>query len=561
MCNISITNNNRPGLILEQWLHPEALVGTPYATVCANHTHREELWWSLRIYMTTAATTGARLAAIAYPSPSSVSGLTLPQVWGAMANGRGCMIDASGNRSRDCRFRIRGATNMLSNTTPPSPQNFLGYCTASFQVWLLQPPIGLTEGSELNIVVLGRCCLKRVNPIPGFALGQTPIMQNAPVIPSNKTPSWTFKCETVGGSLVNSRSVWFLNHTGDAWLAGGMYFQFADPWTDSPPAQDTGSTPKTTLQGAPRYGSVYVSDRTFPEWMNNNQVKAVPKFFAAFKSPISNTVSLVGFTNFEWAKNQAIGSTGMVPPGAEMCVSYHTTFFWGQAFPALAGSAVGANFYAIFDSQWPHGGPIYNTATIGSVSPVTFALPPPLYTTPSTGGFDTMLSPGPGLQPLPLVAPESPSMHSPEDAYTQPFMSNSSPATQQTPFSPGFTTSSEEWSQDEEEDLEESEDPLEGPSTLKPPLGTPPLPYAPTAPPAPSEQLRSQIHDVTKVLDSLTEQYQQALQQEGRDPVVQSPSPCPAVQQAIQEVMQTPTTHPDWLSMLRRTLETMTLHK
>lgn len=366
---LDIQDKTPSGLLSEVWLHPTSLLGNPYSAACANSTHRQEFWWQLRVYTTSASFTGARVAVLALPDPSYSGGLSAGTVWGAVANGRGSMIDTSGNRTRDARFQIQGSTSMLSNARPPANMNMLGYADAVLITWLLQPPIALGQDSKINVTIMARCCLQGKNPVPGYLLAQLPHPTQQPDSRPNpgQRPDWILvKDHSVGplpGDYMGDWAVW---HTGDAWLAGGWYFSFksAHGQVPTPSAQD----PK--IKGEPCWGCVYVSSDVFPEWETNRQHRGVPKYFACYLSPISRYVFLVGFTNFDWAQAQASGHTGLVPPDVELCITYTgskpkwsqfsgdtdvvRTYFYEiwRADPGRVGQVYSSTF-AITDSDYP----------------------------------------------------------------------------------------------------------------------------------------------------------------------------------------------------------------
>lgn len=361
-CNI--TPNTAVGLLKETWLHPTALLGTPYSAQLANCTHRMEHWWQLRVYTTSASFTGARVAALALPDPTYIGGLTAQAVWGAVANGRGSMIDSTGNLSRDTRFHLRGSTTQLSNATPPGNGNMLGFAEAVMILYLLQPPIGLGENAAINVTVLARCCLTGCNPIPGYLAAQIPTGPPPHAPQPGLTPDWIMKFNTTSGTggsedFADNQSMgdWALNHVGDAWLAGGYYWLF----------KDYGKPAPKEITGIPRYGSVYTASRDFPEWTTNWGRRAVPKYFAAFRGAISGTVCLVGFTNLEWAVSQASGHTGMVPQNAELCITYSRMPKWGEFCPS-EGNYREIGFYEVHRSEPPRGGTVYTTSNAMSTA-------------------------------------------------------------------------------------------------------------------------------------------------------------------------------------------------
>lgn len=382
LATFQIQHNARPGLLGEFWLHPIALPNTPYSAACANYTHRREHDWAFRVYITTTSVAGARVAAIALTDPTYAGGLPLQAVWGAVANGRGTMVSSMGNQTRSTAFRIRGSTNTLSNANPPLGNNMLGYSDGILLIYCLQAPIGLSSDTQLNCTILARCSLSPINPIPGFLHSQAPIFQptqgddgGAPdfmlLFPGPDSGQF-------GPNDLMDNEGWCLNHSGDAWLAGGYYFLFkgaGGPVSTVPPAQ--GQSTAAYIYGVPKIGSVYTSPQLWNDWTTNNDFLAKPIYFSIFRSPISGTVTLVGFTNFEHATAQASGNTGMVPSGAELCISYHSPPTWGQFLP----NRLRYNSDVDASGPLPSGAANYRYATFFEVASTPPPLGRPVYTT------------------------------------------------------------------------------------------------------------------------------------------------------------------------------------
>lgn len=357
---LDISSTTPTGLLSETWLHPTALLGNPYSAACANCTHRQEYWWQLRVYITSASFTGARVGVLALPDPSYSGGLTPATVWGAVANGRGSMIDSSGNRSREAKFQIQGSTTMLSNAHPPANMNMLGYADAILITWLLQSPIALGQDSKINVTIMARCCLQGRNPVPGYLLAQLPHPSDQPQTRPNpgQKPSWILdKGEGVGPVPGDRMGSWAVSHVGDAWLAGGWYFNFAGAHA---PAPSGTQNDQPRIKGMPCWGCVYTSSDIYPEWETNRGHHAVPKYFACYLSPISRYVFLVGFTNFDWAQAQASGHTGLVPPDVELCIKYSGP---EPTWSKFAGDTdkVQTYFYEIWRADPGRVGQVYTT--------------------------------------------------------------------------------------------------------------------------------------------------------------------------------------------------------
>lgn len=324
---------------------------------------------------------------IALSDPSYNGGMTIETVWGAIANGRGIMVDSTGNRTQSSSFTIAGSTTRLSNAAPPPGGNMLGYANAIVLVYCLQSPVGLSSDTRLNLTIMARCDMRPINPIPGFLHAQAPIFQ--PTSDSVGAPTWMFLFPQPGdwnNKFGKNDSMkgdgWVLSHVGDSWLAGGWYPLFNGH--GGPVPTSTGQ-PVTTSQtdlnngpnvyGMPMIGSVYTSPQEPSDWTTNNNFLAKPIYYAIFESPISGSVCIVGFTNFEYAQAQATGNTGMVPSGAELALTYNREPTWGDFLPNVlrytadpdgqSGPLPGAAnyryqmYYEVFRSPPPHGRPVY----------------------------------------------------------------------------------------------------------------------------------------------------------------------------------------------------------
>lgn len=410
--------------------------------------------------MATASTTGCRCAVMVLPDPSYEGGLTTEMVWGAVMNRRGTMVDSCGNTSRRTRFRVNGSTTLLSNAAPPTG-NMMGYSDGVLVTWCLQPPVGITENVYLDAAILCRVNMQCHNPVPGFLQSQVQIFQRPPEQTPGREPDWAFVVKDItqhgfesDALMVNT--AWCLNHVGDAWLAGGYYFQFASVG-DSAPAE---------VFGVPEYGAVYTSTYKFNNWETNTGWQADPLYFATFRSPISGTITLIGFTNFEWAKNQAAGWTGNVPSNTELCIKYARPGpVWANMFPqttAMPSNKIGykALFYKIFSAEPPRGGPVYSTQNSISQMPTTAGrtLTTPTITYTSSGlptpplpaaRYSLMPPPvessGPGSQPLEPLCPRY-------NTNSNPLDSTKITGTTLPARSPRSSESSETWStQDDDE--------------------------------------------------------------------------------------------------------------
>lgn len=402
---------------------------------------------------------------LALPDPNITNSLTADVVWGSIANGRGCMIDCVGNRSREARFQITSATPRLSNSTPQAQDSLLGFASAMLHGWLLQAPIGIEASSFLSMTVLARCCLETYNPIPGFAMMQSPYLLATPNIAPNTPISWMIKTTTVKGVSMNSNGQkWALGHIGDAWLAGGWYLQF---WGAGGNAPQVGSTPTSnsvvTITGTPKKGCVYICNSNFPEWETNRGIHMIPKYFATFWSPISGTITLVGFSSYEDAVNQASGNTGMVPPNTELCVKYAYEPKWDDFHLMNAGNAIELQFFEVFAVNSPVlSGNIYSTT-----NEITGSASGPNVTPSAASAIYTM---APSRMAYPQLAPLAPATA--QYSQTLPLQGGStqywsvptSTTTSAAPCLPNSyansLTSSQEWEQDTEEEQDETDQPL-----------------------------------------------------------------------------------------------------
>lgn len=335
----------------------------------ANSTHRTEHTWQIKAFVTTAAFTGTRIVVLAVPDPSHATKLTEDMVWGATCNGRGVMVEATGNTDRTASFSIRTATRVLSNSAPPATENYLGYSAATLTVWLLQPPIGLPDSNtELKCTIVGRCKLTCHNPIPGYGLAQLglgedalkphgpiawQLLRSATYLPDSKT-------------MAESSEPWVKSHTGNIILAGGWYFDF---WNHNgkAPIINSGTTNASngqsagiTIKGEPKSGCVYTCSSPFPPWQNNRGNSVVPKYFAVIRSPATGVCMMIGFATEDQACNQAANRWASIPGGAELCITYSKAPSWGQFHPITANGEMELSFYQVYDA----GGstPVYSTS-------------------------------------------------------------------------------------------------------------------------------------------------------------------------------------------------------
>nr|QUS52785.1 hypothetical protein 3 [Mute swan feces associated tombus-like virus 5] len=382
-----ITSSTSEGPLDAYTLHPLTLPTSPYATQLANYTHRKEERWEFRIYMTTASTTGSRVAALVVPDPTHATRLTSDMVWGAICNNRGVMVDSTGNMSRDSRFAVQSATVLLSNAALPGNESYLGYTAGTLTLWLLQRPIGLNDKNVLlKCTVMARCLCRGVNPIPGFQLAQMGLGTDA--LQPVGQPAWqmlrigtSFSDNTRMNSL--SDEPWVKSHIGNLPLAGGYYFDF---WNHKgkAPIYNSGSTNATngyskgiTIKGVPKTCTVYTCSTPFPPWQNNRGANIVPKYFTIISGVVSSTVLMVGFATQADAENQALNRWMAIPPGAELCIRYSGAPTWGDFHPLTGGSQANEmqlTFYELYTTQYA--APVYSSTNSPMTQPFSlFALP------------------------------------------------------------------------------------------------------------------------------------------------------------------------------------------
>lgn len=296
-------------------LHPTTFPGTPYAAMCMHHTHRIEHRWELNIEITTATTTGARVAVFALPDPDWNPGTIPPEmVWGSCLNGMGTLATVTGTGQHRSRFVMTTSTRRLSNAVPPT-SNYLGYAAAVIVVYLLEKPIALTSTGALTITVMARVSMQVVNPIPGFLAFATAPMPGPGPEPHPTTAAWSIQIAN-SKATTNIPSTWYNSHTGSAWLAGGIYLKLPDT---RPTSGDY------IVSGNPRGFTVYTLTVNATNWHNNRGTTRTPKYFTTWYEPLSSVCQIVGFEQLENAINQAKGETGLIPSGVESCLIYSGT--------------------------------------------------------------------------------------------------------------------------------------------------------------------------------------------------------------------------------------------
>lgn len=330
----TINGDTTPGALEELWLHPSNFPNTPFGASCSNHTHRTEHGWDIRIYITTAATTGARFAVVALSDPSYTGGMTAQTAWALVCNGAGSLMDTSG-RGSTARITVRGSTTRLSNTLPPDGSSWLGFASACLCIYLLQPPVGITSSTQLTYTVMARTSWTPHNPLPGY-LNMGTMNPINPAPPPQPTPGqavdWLLNIQNAASSPVTLDqqplpAALVLSHTGDSWLAGGYYMQFPSPGAQSPTTNDNTSGLNLQIQfrgTANRLttGRVYTCGNMVTNWCTNWATLGNPVYFVIYRGVVSGTYCLIGFASYEPARRMADGDTGAVPSGTQLALNY-----------------------------------------------------------------------------------------------------------------------------------------------------------------------------------------------------------------------------------------------
>lgn len=305
------TQDTEPGVLETVMLHPTTFPNTPYSAACAHFTHRREVVWEFDVHITTASTTGVRAAVGVIPDPNwDPRAVSRSMLWGMVGNGMAKMVAGTGTHSRDSRLRVRGATDRLSNAQP-SQGNWLGYSCGMFTCMLLDPIQGVTGNFHVTIVVLARVQLQCTTPVPGFLAWASNFVEP-------KIGKYWIRVKQADQSMpLNS-------HTASAWLAGGKYLRLAQDVVSAVMAD------KWVMFG------VYTVSHHGIQWENNDQVKHDPRYYVLWHEPGSGVAQMIGFEDLANAQSQAAGSTGMVPHGAELCVSYNGNAKWNERFESVA---------------------------------------------------------------------------------------------------------------------------------------------------------------------------------------------------------------------------------
>lgn len=321
-----------PGVLANQILHPTEFPNSPYASACAHHTHRREFSWEIKCYVTTAANTGFRACAIILPNPEVANTSSLPQelVWSAIQTRSATMMTSTGTGAATARIRVPTTTGQLSNAAPPS-STYVGFCSGSIAVVLLNAPIGVTANTSVTITVLGRVSMQVLGPMTGFMA-----WANTPTPGPSPTPSPGFSLIVANPATDN---VPINSHTASAWLAGGCYLHLP-------------ATRPTWANGALWSFAVYTADHQGINWQDNDSQSFEPYFYTVWHEPASGVIQVVGFANRNYAQLQAEGETGAIPHGAELCITYQNKQVpWNTRFENMATTNATIHFSLVYKGK------------------------------------------------------------------------------------------------------------------------------------------------------------------------------------------------------------------
>lgn len=329
-----------PGPLEIILLHPTTFPNTPYNTQCQHHTHRREHLWEVDIRVTTAANTGFRASVLFLADPRLI-GKQLPAdiIWSAVLNHTGAIATSTGTGSTKARFHVPSTTPLLSNAYIPdgAGANVTGFAAGTVVVYLLDPPIGITGNSHVIVTVLARVKLTQVGPITGYMNWTTqssPGPGPGPVPPPQPTQEG-FRL-SVGGSQIIPLNA----HSASAWLAGGCYWKLPE-------------APGADFKGEILGFSVYqIVNHAAYNWMDNDRTEKTPRYLVTWEEPGSAIHQVVGFENYNDAKNQADGETGLVPHGAECCIIYNwADVKWAERFQGMTDASTDMNFQLVYRSS------------------------------------------------------------------------------------------------------------------------------------------------------------------------------------------------------------------
>lgn len=357
MGQFQVTSSTPTGPLELLVLHPASFPGTPYSAACQHFSHRHENSWQLSIEITTATTTGARVAVFALPDPDwNPNNIPPAMVWGAVLNGMGTMATVTGTGTSRTTFRLRTSTNRLSNATPPG-SNYLGYAAAVMVIYLLEAPLALTGTGALMVTIMAKVAMKVVNPIPGFMAFTSDIQPGPGPGPApGPTIAWNIVIKS-GHQTQAIPSTWYNSHVASAWLAGGIYLRL--------PAGETKPTGDLAITGSPQWYTVYTCTVEAQNWHNNDSQLETPKYFVTWAEPDSFVCQIVGFATLENALNQAKKITGLIPHGVETCLVYSgTVASWTNYFTISNTGDQTIGFVQVATTEYT--APVYKDADLGS---------------------------------------------------------------------------------------------------------------------------------------------------------------------------------------------------
>lgn len=310
----AITSATNPGPLHQAVLHPKNFPSTPYYNAMNNFAFREEGIWEAQVVITAASLTGARVAVYIDPDLSlDPREPSRAQVLGWVQNGIGLMVSATGTGTQAGRLRHGRATTQLSNSTPTG-MTVLGFAVGSLTVYLLDPPIGISQTVNLQLSVLARVQVRGILPANGF-MDLEPPWPPLPGPGPAPGPAYEIRCDFSKGSEKADKKVPQVPHTGDMFLAPGNY------WLT---AQKDGFEWKVRDQwmGAPLPWHVYQCEEKTKNWENDLGEKALkPQYFAVYESDAGSWQGLVGFEGLRDAI-QCCTAPQLVPTGAACCVTF-----------------------------------------------------------------------------------------------------------------------------------------------------------------------------------------------------------------------------------------------
>lgn len=319
----SVTGASPAGVLETVILHPGSFPGSPYATTCAQYTHRTEHHMQLKIYCTAASTTGCRFGATIIADPYMTTQPSLPMIWARLASGEGTMISASGNTTGSSISSIRGSTTRLSNSNIPPSENTLGYASGKLVIALLDPPIGLSTNTNLQWTALLRLNMSHHNPTPGYMNYEQSSTTTLP--PQQNVTNVTGDMPVV--NLANSS----VHDGGRYWdTTGGMV---------PPPAQ----------------GVIYTMSIEAKNWELEGSGSGTPMYFVALPpdSTGGNANLIAGYDSFQNALAAAQNRYSSIPNGHQYFISRTGTATWANRFWGPSTGSMALFMYYVAGTQPP----------------------------------------------------------------------------------------------------------------------------------------------------------------------------------------------------------------